>query len=105
MTRRAFMKLIPPALFTALPFSNPGPASVPLQRGNVVGLFDENGTTRIPVSFAFQKNTLPILTCSPTGGYFTVNKFECGALSNTEGYVSAQGEPNTPCAFNWQAVV
>lgn len=106
MTRRLFLKLLPMLSALAMPLPNPGPASVaPLQRGKVVGFFDENGTTRIPVTFTFPKGALPILTCSPTGGYFTVSKFECGALSPTEGYVSAQGEPNTPCAFNWTAVV
>lgn len=103
--RRSFLKLLPAVLFMPLA---PGFAArnkpPTLQSGKVVGLFDEHGTCRIPVAFVFAEGTLPYLTCSPTGGYFTVSKFEGGALSHLEGYVSAVGEPNTPCAFNWQAV-
>ena len=109
MSRRTFLSfvtsLLPVSLF--MPFS-PGFAErnkpAPTQAGKVVGLFDENGVTRLPLAFSFLEGTLPVVTASPTGGYFTVSKFEAGALDHLVGYVSAQGEPNTPCAFNWTAV-
>lgn len=103
--RRNFLKLLP-TLFLAPLLPAPVIKTKPhaLQSGKVIGLFDEHGTCRVPISFAFPAGTLPVLTCAPTGGYFTVSKFECGALSHLEGYVSAVGEPNTPCAFNWLAV-
>lgn len=104
--RRNFLKLLPLAF--AVPFLPAAPLPktrpTPTQAGKVVGLLDENGVTRIPISFSFPEGTLPYVTCSPTGGYFTVSKFEGGALDHLTGYVSAQGEPNTPCAFVWQAV-
>jgi len=105
--RRNFLKLLPLALVAPLLPAPPTPKTKPaqVQAGKVVGLFDENGVTRLPVSFSFPEGTLPLVTCTPTGGYFTVSKFESGALDHLIGYVAAQGEPNTPCAFNWQAVI
>lgn len=103
--RRNLLKLFPVLFFAPFlpaPVARNKPPT--LQSGKVVGLFDEQGTCRIPVAFSFSEGTLPCLTCSPTGGYFTVSKFEGGALSHIEGYVSAIGEPHTPCAFNWVAV-
>ena len=103
--RRNLLKLLPALLLAPLlPAPTPKPKSPALQAGKVIGFFDEHGTCRVPVAFSFAEGMLPILTCSPTGGYFTVSKFEGDALSHLEGYVSAVGEPNTPCAFNWQAV-
>jgi len=112
MNRRTFLvslaSLLPASLFMPL---SPGfaarnkPKSPQVQAGKVVGLFDENGVTRLPLAFSFPEGTLPYVTCTPTGGYFTVSKFESGALDHLIGYVAAQGEPNTPCAFNWQAVI
>lgn len=104
--RRNFLKLLPLAFLAPFIPAPPAPKSKPpqVQAGKVVGMLDENGVTRIPISFSFSVGTLPYVTCSPTGGYFTVSKFEGGALSHEVGYVSAQGEPNTPCAFVWQAV-
>lgn len=105
MNRRTFLKFLPFPLFSFLPVPSLPKSKPPqVQAGKVVGLLDENGVTRIPLSFTFPEGTLPYVTVSPTGGYFTVSKFEGGALSHEVGYVSAQGEPNTPCAFVWQAV-
>ncbi len=105
--RRNFLKLLPLALVAPLLPAPPTPKTKPaqVQAGKVVGLFDENGVTRLPLAFSFPEGTLPYVTCTPTGGYFTVSKFESGALDHLIGYVAAQGEPNTPCAFNWQAVI
>ena len=105
--RRNFLKLLPLAFIAPLLPAPPTPKtkSPQVQAGKVVGLFDENGVTRLPLAFSFPEGTLPYVTVSPTGGYFTVSKFEGGALDHLIGYVSAQGEPNTPCAFNWVAVI
>lgn len=106
LSRRTFLSLLPSFFLIPLVpnLHARNKPSTQLQRGKANGLFDEHGTCRLPVSFSFPTGTLPYLTCAPTGGYFTVSKFECGALSNTEGYISAVGEPDTPCAFTWIAV-
>ena len=102
MPRRSFLsllKLLPALFFFNSPAPKPKPA--PIQGGLVGGLFDEHGVTRLPVSYNFL--TLPLLVASPTGGYFTVSKFEAVALTEKEGAISAQGEPGSPCAFTWIA--
>lgn len=104
LSRRAFTKLLAAfplfGTFGLLPAKKIEITTV--QRGQVSGVFDQHGTIRLPLSFAFPEQ--PLVTVSPTGGYFSVSKFEAGALSAKEGYVSALGEPGAPCAFTWFAV-
>lgn len=102
MNRRNFTKLFPLLFMPLAPGFAERNKPAPLQSGIVSGVFDENGAIRLPIAYNFP--TLPRLVASPTGGYFSVNRFEAVALTFQEGAVSATGEPNTPCAFTWVAV-